>query len=336
MQKTRGREAIERLEVPERFDDGPKIAVGAGGWEANTYVGIHVDGTYCKATANHTAVIGVSRDSLATGKYGYLKDRGLVQVLADCPLAAREDVKVGSGGRATKFSIAPIALDVVCTGKVGSFTQPAAGGVLKIRQAADVEADRGRGITVVGADGNGDVIFETIYLDAEDSNTIVAGTVEFTTVAGVFTDDGGVLGAQNVNILRADGATLIVALTAAASQVGAEVPNASQEACCRLLTHTNAVNGADVTYVTWFGYDDTNTLTGERVQLAGGGAAAAAVATSTKRFKKLLRICTGEFTNAAEAATATIPDTPDLRTGRNTAAVLAEGALATIFIKPNA
>lgn len=335
MQKTRGRQAVERLEVPVRFDDGPKIAVGDGGWEANTFVCIHVDGSYRKATANHVAVIGAARDNLAAGEYGYLKSSGMVQVLADCPLAARDNVKAGSGGRATKVNVAPVELDATCAGKATAFTQPIAEGVVKIRQAGDVAADRGRGITVVGADGAGNVIFETIYLDADDSNAVVAGTVKFTTIAGVFTADGQVLSAQNVNVLRADGSTLIVALPSAATQVGAEVPSASQEACCSLITHTNAANGADVTYITWYGYDDTNTLMGERVQLAGGAGGAAAAATSTKYFKRLLRICTGEFTNAAEAATATVPDAPGLKAGRNTAAA-PEGAMATIFIKPNA
>lgn len=328
---------IGRAEIANRLDED-KVTVGVGGWTNKTFVGIHTDGTYIKATANHVAVVGVAKDTLTAATTGYFKNHGLGSVLADCPLAARDYIKVGSGGRASKWNSAVVSLDAECTGTATSFTQPAGAGVLKIAQAADVAADRGRGITIVGSNAAGAVIFETIYLDDADSSTVVAGTTAtFTKVSGAFTADGAVLGAQDVHILRADGVTGIVDIAGAASMVGAEIPNATQEAYCSLVKHTNAANAVDVTFITWYGYDDANVLTGERVQLADGGVGAKAVATSTKKFKKLLRICTGEFTNASTAATATsAADDANLKVGRNTAAVVAEGDTAVVFLKPNA
>jgi hypothetical protein len=321
--------------VQSRLDKPAVPVAGTNGWGAQTFVGIATDGSLQQALANCADVLGVAKDNVANAGSGFLETEGIANVLADSgSIPARAAVKVGSNGRATLLNTSPLTLNAVETGTATGCTQPAAPGVVKIKQAADTLGDRGSGIVVVGADNTGAAIFETINLNAANSTTIVSGLLNFKTIAGIFTANGNNLGASSATLYRADGVTSIVVMTNGTSQKGAQIPT-SIEAFCEQVTHTNSADAVDVTYLTIYGYDSTDTLKAERKVLSGGGVAALASVTMTSFWKQVLRICTGEYTNAATGALTTVADAASLKVGRALAAPTAEGATMQVYLTPN-
>ncbi len=183
----------------------------------------------------------------------------------------------------------------VITGEATAFSQPLAATALEVVQAADIAADRGRGIVIEGSDDDGAAITETICLHATNTTTAVAGSVSFTTVSGVYTADGAVLGASDVTVRAKGGGTTVCTLAAGHSELAADVPAQATTPAGGADQVVLAGPDADGTFVTLVG-----TLAGavvrERVTFDGESPSAAWTNT---RFDTLSRICLGEFTNAA-------------------------------------
>jgi hypothetical protein len=316
--------------------DGEVLTAGVGGFTNKRLVSISATGTFVTSPANDTYVIGVSKATAAQNETGAIKKFGICTAEADCPLSARDAIKAGSQGRVSKWNSATVSIKEDVTGTATSFTQPGVATTVEILQAADVEADRGREVVVVGSNGVGVAITETITLDAENTTTAVAGATEFTKISGAYMSDGENLGAQNVTVRIAGGGAAIAVIAGASASIGVEEPTNIQ-AYNITVKHANEANGADVTFVTYVGVNDSNAVALERVQLAGGDGGTAASATTTGKFKKVNYICTGEYTNAAVGnVTTSAADAAGLKIGRNTAAVVAEGNDAVVFISPNA
>ncbi len=314
--------------------DGETVTAGVGGLVANRLVALAADGSHVVATANNAYVVGVALETVDAGELATIKRFGRVTVEADTALAACDLLKAAGQGKVTKLNTSAVSIEDAVTGTATSFDQASDAAKMQIKQAADVEADRGRGIVIIGSDADGEGITETLYLDDEDTSTVVEGDIEFTAVCGVYTEDGENIGAQNV-LIGDDvaNAGVVATLVGETASLGVQKPENS-EAYCATVIHTNNDTGDDTTYITWVGEDAGGDVVIERAQLADGGASAKAKATSTTVWRKIDLICTGEFTNAAVAGHATTPDAATLCIGRNEAAV-ASGT-ATLLLKPNA
>jgi hypothetical protein len=320
--------------VQNRFDKPAHVVAGVAGWEAETFIEIFSDGSLQQAAANSQNVIGAAKDNVVVGGSGFLDTEGIITVLADSSaIAALAAVKVGSNGRATALNTSALTLNAVETGTATAFTQSGAGKVT-IQQAVDTPGDRGRGIVIVGASAAGAAQFETIVL-GNPTTTVVSSALTYSTISGMFMADGRNLGASNVTLKTAAAGTATIAtLTGGTSQKGAQIPT-SIEAFCEQVTHTNSADAVDVTHLTFYGYNASNVLTAERDVLAGGGVAALAACTTTAFWKQVLRICTGEFTNAATGVLTTVADAAGLKVGRALSAPAAEGAAMQVYLTPN-
>lgn len=265
------------------------------------------------AAAGSLKAIAVSLQAGANGDNDHMYIiAGKATITADTTLAVGDQVKVGSEARASKFTTAQTTIQTLITGEATAWTQPGAATALQIYQAADVAADRGHGITIVGSDGSGDVIMETIYLDSSDTSTVVAGSTSFTKVCAAYTSDGTALGAQNVAIEESD-TTSVATFTGSTSELSADIPAQSTEAYAQEITIVGP--NSDTTFVTVVGYDEDGTLSGERGQLDGSSPS---TFTTTTKFRTIERIGLGEFTNAGtgSAKTNATVDTRDRIKGR--------------------
>ena len=286
------------------------------------------------AAVDSLTVIGVATAAAAAiGADACVAAFGLQLVTADAPLAVGDPVKVGVGGRATKHTTSQTTLQTTITGEATAFTQPVGATALEVLQAADVAADRGRGIVIEGSDGTGAAITETISLHGTNTTTPVAGTTSFTKIAAVYTADGAVLGAQNVTVRAAAAGATVCTLAGATSELGADIPAETQQAYCNEITVTGP--NADATFVTIIGIDSADAEARERVQLNG---ASPSVVTTTTVFRLVSRICLGEFTNAAagNVKTNATVDTAAMKCGLVLTAAAARGDNAIVLIKPNA
>lgn len=306
--------------------DGQTITA-AGAIGAKRFVAADLD----VADVDATGVIGVAPSAIEAAADGVIATGGLRAVTADCPLGVGDPVKVGVAGRATKHTTSQHTLGSVI-GEATAFTQPVAATALEVVQADDVEADRGRGIVIVGSAADGSAITETITLDATDTSVASVGTTEFTKVSGVYTEDGEVLGAQNVTVQASGGGAGVVTLAGASSEIGADIPAISQEAYCNELTLACTVQ--DNTYLTVVGVDSDDQAAMERVQL--DNETPSNVTTSTV-WRYVERICLGEFTNAAMASAKTnsTTDTAAMKCGGVVTAAAARGDDAIVLVKPN-
>lgn len=192
-----------------------------------------------------------------------------------------------------------VTLQTLITGIATSVTQPAGADTLEVIQAAHVAGDVGRGIVIEGGNAQGVAITETIYLHATATNTAVAGTTTFTSVSGIYTEDGGAIGAQNVTVRRETGGATVGVLVAANSHLGAPIPAQSDQVGAQQILVTGP--NSDATYVTLVGVR-SGAAVRERVRL---NAASPAVIHTAGIFDTLTRICVGEFTNAAEGSVKT-------------------------------
>ena len=285
------------------------------------------------AAVDSTTVIGVAPAAIALGSKGLVETGGLQLVTADAPLAAGDSIKVGVGGRATKHTTSQTTIQTTITGEASAFTQPGAATALEIVQAANVPADRGRGIVIEGSNASGQAISETISLNATNTTTPSAGTTQFTKVSAVYTADGAVLGAQNVTVRAAGGGATVCVLAGSTSELGADIPAQSREAYCNELTITGPNSNAS--YVTIVGIDSTDTAARERAQLNGGSPS---TVTTNTVWRYIDRICLGEFTNAATGSVKTnaTTDTAAMKCGVVVTAAAARGDDALVLIKPNA
>jgi len=257
------------------------------------------------ASVNAEGIVGVLYDDVAGANQEAIEiTEGKATITFDCTLDEQNLVKVGSGGRATLWKDSQTTIQTTITGEATACTQPAAASVLTIAQGADVEADRGRVVRVIGGDAAGDGIYEDITLDASDSSTSVDGTTEFTTVSGAYMLDGAVLGAQDVTISDDDPAVLMT-IAGAASELAADIPAQSQEAYCNILDLTGP--NADSTYVSICGYKAATptTFTVERVQFDGNSPSASVTAAE---YRYIDRLALGEFTNGGTGAVKTDAD----------------------------
>ena len=196
------------------------------------------------------------------------------------------------------FKVAPVNIEQITlatlAGAATSFSQPDSATVLEVVQAAHVAGDVGRGIVVVGSDDTGAVITETISLHATNTTTAVAGTTEFTKVAGVYTADGAVLGAQDVTVRPSGGGATVVTFTASTASVGmATVTASAANGAEVVVTGPNA----DETYVTVIG-TLSGDVVGQRVQLDGSSPS---VIYSDQRYDEVTHVAVGELTNAVAA-----------------------------------
>jgi hypothetical protein len=305
------------------------LVEAAAAWTAKRFVAANRQ----PAAVDSITVIGVSPAAVAAGADGVIVSSGVQAVTADAPLANSDPVKVGVGGRATKHTTAQHTLQTTITGETTAFTQPAAADTLEILQAADVAADRGRGIVIEGSNAGGVAVTETITLNATNSSTPVAGTTTFTKVSAVYTADGAVLGAQNVTVRRVTGGATVCTLAGASSELGADIPAQSQEAYCNELTVTGP--NLDATFITVVGINSADAVVRERVQLNG---ASPSVVTTTTVFRYVNRICLGEFTNAGtgNVKTNATTDTAGMKCGVVVEAAIARGDDAIVLLKPNA
>lgn len=308
--------------------DNQTFTTGAGGVTARRFVDTDVD----VAAIDSTAVIGVAPSTIAAANPAVVACSGVQPVAADAPLSAKDPVKVGVGGRATKWTGAQTTIQAAIAGEATAFTQPGAADTLEILQAADVAGDRGRGIVIEGSDAGGLAITETIVLDGTNTTTPVAGTTSFTKVSAVYTANGAVLGAQNVTVRRVTGGAGVCTLAGATSELGADIPSGTQEAYCNELTLEGPA--LDATYLTVVGTNSADATARERVQL--DGAAGTSKVTTTTVWRTISRICLGEFTNAGAGAVKTneTVDTLPMKVGIALAAAAARGDLA--YIAPNA
>lgn len=279
------------------------------------------------------AVIGVAPVAINSGAAGVVAGAGIRTVTADAPLSATDNIKSGTGGRATKHLASPSAIQSAIAGEATAFTQPGGATALEILQAADVEADRGRAIRIEGMVGGAED-YEDISLDAANTTTAVAGAKLFTSVSGVYTVDGNALGAQAVTVRASGGGATVCTLAGAASELGADIPADNQEAYCSEVTITGP--NADASYVTVVGVDaDTDAAARERVQLDG---AAPSKATTTTKWRTVGRICLGEMTNAGAGSVATndTVDPDSEKVGSALVAAAARGDDLVIHFAPNA
>ena len=304
------------------------LVTAAEAWTAKRFVA----GNREPAAVDSLTVIGVAPAAVAKAATGAIAAFGLQRVTADAPLAAADPVKVGIAGRATKHTTAQHTLQTTITGEATAFTQPAAADTLEILQAADVAADRGRGIIIEGSNAGGAAITETITLNATNSSTPVAGATTFTKVSAVYTADGAVLGAQNVTVRRVTGGATVCTLAGASSELGADIPTQSREAYCNELTLTGP--NADATFITIVGTNSADAVARERVQL---DAASPSKITTTTVWRYVDRICLGEFTNAAAGAAKTnsTTDTAAMKCGRVVVAAGARGDDTVVLVQPN-
>jgi hypothetical protein len=291
-----------------------------------------VDSDLQEAGVDDLAVIGMAKEGIANGNEGQIACHGIQVVVADAPLAAKEPVKVGSDGRATKHTTSQHVIQTTITGEASAITQPGAATALEILQAADVEADRGRGIVIEGSDGSGDAITETINLDESDTTTVVAGTTQFTKIAAVYTEDGDPITDEDVTIRETDN-TGVATLAAAASELAADIPAQSQEAYCNEITVTGP--NSDTTFVTIVGINSAGAVARERVQLDGSSPS---VVTTSTVFRYINRLCLGEFTNGGSGAVKTnaTTDTAAMKCGTVLVAAAARGDDAQVLVLPNA
>lgn len=308
--------------------DGQNQAAGAGGVTAKRFVDTGLE----DADVDDLAVVGVAATTAGAAATFALQASGVHPVIADAPLTAADPVKVGTGGRATKHTTAQTTIQAAIAGEATAFTQPVGATTLEILQAADVEADRGRGIVVIGSNAGGTAIQETILLDGTNTTTPVAGATSFTKVSGVYTANGAALGAQNVTVRASGAGATVCTLANATSELGADIPSGTQEAYCNEATITGP--NADATFVTLVGVqssDDAVAL--ERAQLNG---ASPSVITTTIVWRQVNRICLGEMTNAGagNVKTNATTDTAAMKCGAVVVAAAARGNDAQVLVKP--
>lgn len=286
-----------------------------------------------QAAIDSLTVVGVAPVDIATAAVGMLASSGTQLVMADAPLALGDNVKVGIEGRATKWNSGQVTIQTAITGEATAFTQPVAATAVEVVQAADVVADRGRGIVIEGSNGVGAAITETITLNATNTTTAHAGAVSFTKISAVYMADGAVLGAQAVTVRASGAGATVCTLGAGTSELAADIPAQSREAYCQELTITGP--NTDATFVTIVGIDSYNVPNRERCHL---NAASPSTITSTTIWRYINRICLGEFTNAAVGAVKTnsVVDTAGMKCGVVLGAAAARGDNATVLIKPNA
>lgn len=302
------------------------VAIPAGGLVAAAAGGADL------AAAQSVTVAGAAIAATPAEAQIAIECAGVRDLVADAPISAGDVLKVGSAGYATAWKGAQVTIQATITGEASAFTQPAGATALEIVQAADVAADRGRGIVIVGADGTGAAITETITLNATNTTTAHAGSTSFTTVSGVYTANGANLGAQNVTIRASGGGATVCTLTGGSSELGADIPSGTQEGYCDALTLTGP--NSDTTQITIVGYDSTNTAALERATLDG---ASPSKVTTTAKWRYISRICLGEFTNAGAGAVKTdsTVDTAAMKIGQAVAAAASRGATLRALIKAN-
>ena len=283
------------------------------------------------ASVNAEGILGVLLDDVAGA--AQVADEiveGKASLIFDATLDEQQLVKVGSGGRGTRWIDAQTAIQTAISGEATAVTQPAAASVMTVAQAADVAADRGKVVRVIGGDAGGLGIYEDITMHASDSSTGVDGAVSFTTVSAAFMVDGAVLGAQSVTISDDDPAVLMT-IANATSELAADIPAQSQEAFSNILDLFGP--NADVTYISVVGFKSAtpDTLTVERLLLDGSSPS---VISSAAEYRYVERIALGEFTNAGAGGVNTdaTVDTPERIQGRciTPAARLATGAIQMV------
>jgi len=288
----------------------------AGALDSGIFVRINLDGEVEEAELSATDSVGVIYGG-ATARYEpvFVINSGKSPVVADTELVNRHLVKVGPDGCATAYQSSENDIQTAAIGVATSFTGRAAS-VITIAQAGDVAADRGRGIVLVGTNAAGDEIIETVTLNALNSTTGVASTLTFATLAGAYTADGAVLGAQNVTLTATAG--LRATLLAAASHIGAVIPAQNAEAYGNSVHFYSAAQ--DNTFITLVGYKAAtpDTLTAERIQLDNNNPS---LAESSDEYRQITRICLGELTNGRSVRIYTEADDPASLMGR-----LVEGA----------
>lgn len=294
--------------------------------------GRFVDSDLDEAGVDDEAVIGVAVEAIDNGKEGYIATGGIQEIVADAPLSAKDPVKVGSDGRATKHTTSQHDIQASITGEASDFTQPGAATALEILQDGDVEADRGRGIVIEGSDGSGEAITETIELDSDDTTAVVAGSKDFTEISAVYTADGENINSEDVTIREIDD-TVVATLAAGSSELAADIPSDSQEAYCNEIS-LEGPNGDD-TYITIVGIDEDGNEARERKQLDGSSPS---VATTTTVFRYVERICLGEFTDGDNGSVKTndTTDTNAMKCGLVIESAAERGDNARVLILPNA
>lgn len=255
-----------------------------------------------QASPGDSLIIGVSGAAVSPQQDFFIGGPGIRIVEADCPLVVGNYVKVGSGGRATKHNAAASTLKADAAGVADDFTQPGAATALEILQASNQAADAGKVIRIEGADASGDPIYEDIALDGSDTTTVVAGTVEFTTICAAYTLDGTVV-AADVTIRETDN-TGVTTIPAAAASVGVVAPS-EVEAHSSLITITGP--DTDATFITILGIDTDGNTVRERLEM---DAQSPAIATSTLRYRHLTSIFMGEATDSENFDLTVGPDTP--------------------------
>ncbi|MDA8217612.1 MAG: hypothetical protein M0Z94_08360 [Dehalococcoidales bacterium] len=285
------------------------------------------------APVDAPGVMGVAPAAILTAASGAISCSGLQPVVADCPLAVGDGIKAGTAGRATKHTTSQTTIQTAIAGEATAFSQPGAATALEIVQAADVAADRGRGIVIEGSDAGGVAITETITLNAANTTTPHAGAVSFTRVSAVYMADGAVLGAQAVTVRASGAGATVCTLGAGASELAADTPTQSQEAYCNELTITGPNTNA--TFVTVVGINSADAAARERCTL--DGASPSKITTATV-WRLISRICLGEFTNAAagDVKTNATTDTAGMKCGIAVTAAAARGDDALVLVKPNA
>jgi len=236
-------------------------------------------------------VVGINQDAFETTE-------GKSSIILDCTLDEQDLVKVGSGGTATKWTDSQTVNQTTITGEATAVTQPATLSIMTVAQAADVAADRGRVVRVVGAGATGLGIYEDITLNATASDTDVDGAVQFTTVCGAYMLDGAVLGAQSVTITDDDSA-LLMTIANATSELAADIPAQSREGYANILDLLGP-NG-DATFVSVGGYKcaTPTTFTVERLTL---DAASPSADSTAAEYRYIDRIFLGEFTNGGSGS----------------------------------
>ena len=289
------------------------------------FVRIDDNGEVALAPVGDASASGVLLNT-STARYQEIPvvTHGKAEIIADTALAVRDFVKAGSQSRATRGLVSAHTVHASAAGTGNSFTTRAAS-VITIAQAADVAADRGRGIVLVGTDAASDPIIETVNLDATNSTTGVASTLTFLTLTGIYTENGANLGAQNVTATAVAG--LRATLAGGTSTLGAIIPTANQEAYSGAIILTSAA--ADATFATIVGYAAAapDTLIAEEVQF---DAATPSLATTTATFRRVERICTGEHTNANTFSVTVAADAPGVVRGRVVTAAAARGDTAVV------
>ncbi|KKW10796.1 MAG: hypothetical protein UY48_C0030G0003 [Candidatus Gottesmanbacteria bacterium GW2011_GWB1_49_7] len=283
------------------------------------------------ASVNGEGIVGVLLDDVAGANQEALEIvEGKATLAFDATLDEQNLAKVGSAGRATLWKDSQTTIQASIAGEATAVTQPAAASVLTIAQAADVAADRGRIVVVVGSNAGGVGIMEEITLNATNSSTSVDGATSFTKVAGAYMKNGAVLGAQSVTISDDDPAVLMT-IANATSELAADIPSGTLEAYCNIIDLVGP--NADATFISLVGYKAATptTLTAERLTL---DAASPSAAVSAAAYRQVTRICLGEFTNAATATVKTDADVdpPERIQGRviTPAVYLGEGAIQLV------